>query len=176
MMAFFFNNVSSLLSAWISDLTLGESCFCLQFFTQSLGGSDSRNLQIKGSVGPASLGSGFLRSLVWTLSALCPRVWGSGPGERPLSFWSAVQKRLLTAFQSWRSFDRQMLKGEVRAGKVDCQAHYQTCQSAGITAYPTVKFYPYLGSQKVRTHTQVQKHTCRWKQTNDDACFWVGES
>uniref|UniRef100_A0AAR2J7N5 DnaJ homolog subfamily C member 10 n=1 Tax=Pygocentrus nattereri TaxID=42514 RepID=A0AAR2J7N5_PYGNA len=38
----------------------------------------------------------------------------------------------------------RMLKGTVRAGKVDCQAHYQTCQSAGITAYPTVRFYPYL--------------------------------
>uniref|UniRef100_W5L659 DnaJ homolog subfamily C member 10 n=1 Tax=Astyanax mexicanus TaxID=7994 RepID=W5L659_ASTMX len=44
----------------------------------------------------------------------------------------------------------RMLKGTVRAGKVDCQAHYQTCQSAGITAYPTVRFYPYLGTQRVR--------------------------
>uniref|UniRef100_A0A672Z2T1 DnaJ homolog subfamily C member 10 n=1 Tax=Sphaeramia orbicularis TaxID=375764 RepID=A0A672Z2T1_9TELE len=42
------------------------------------------------------------------------------------------------------------LKGEVRAGKVDCQAHYQTCQSAGITAYPTIRFYPYLGTRRVR--------------------------
>uniref|UniRef100_A0A8B9RML1 DnaJ homolog subfamily C member 10 n=1 Tax=Astyanax mexicanus TaxID=7994 RepID=A0A8B9RML1_ASTMX len=42
----------------------------------------------------------------------------------------------------------RMLKGTVRAGKVDCQAHYQTCQSAGITAYPTVRFYPYLGTQR----------------------------
>ncbi|KAF1383019.1 hypothetical protein PFLUV_G00149880 [Perca fluviatilis] len=40
------------------------------------------------------------------------------------------------------------LKGEVRAGKVDCQAHHQTCQSAGITAYPTVRFYPYLGTRR----------------------------
>uniref|UniRef100_A0A672Z3X1 DnaJ homolog subfamily C member 10 n=1 Tax=Sphaeramia orbicularis TaxID=375764 RepID=A0A672Z3X1_9TELE len=40
------------------------------------------------------------------------------------------------------------LKGEVRAGKVDCQAHYQTCQSAGITAYPTIRFYPYLGTRR----------------------------
>ncbi|XP_074513842.1 dnaJ homolog subfamily C member 10 [Sebastes fasciatus] len=40
------------------------------------------------------------------------------------------------------------LKGTVRAGKVDCQAHYQTCQSAGITAYPTVRFYPYLGTRR----------------------------
>ncbi|XP_030284460.1 dnaJ homolog subfamily C member 10 [Sparus aurata] len=38
----------------------------------------------------------------------------------------------------------RILKGEVRAGKVDCQAHHQTCQSAGISAYPTVRFYPYL--------------------------------
>ncbi|XP_020784724.2 dnaJ homolog subfamily C member 10 [Boleophthalmus pectinirostris] len=37
------------------------------------------------------------------------------------------------------------LKGEVRAGKVDCQAHYQLCQTAGITAYPTVRFYPHQG-------------------------------
>uniref|UniRef100_A0A8C9WX35 DnaJ homolog subfamily C member 10 n=1 Tax=Sander lucioperca TaxID=283035 RepID=A0A8C9WX35_SANLU len=40
------------------------------------------------------------------------------------------------------------LKGKVRAGKVDCQAHHQTCQSAGITAYPTVRFYPYLGTRR----------------------------
>uniref|UniRef100_A0A672Z3T1 DnaJ homolog subfamily C member 10 n=1 Tax=Sphaeramia orbicularis TaxID=375764 RepID=A0A672Z3T1_9TELE len=42
------------------------------------------------------------------------------------------------------------VRGEVRAGKVDCQAHYQTCQSAGITAYPTIRFYPYLGTRRVR--------------------------
>ncbi|KAM9343047.1 dnaJ homolog subfamily C member 10 isoform 2-T2 [Pholidichthys leucotaenia] len=42
----------------------------------------------------------------------------------------------------------RMLKGKVQTGKVDCQAHYQTCQSAGITAYPTVRFYPYLGSRR----------------------------
>ncbi|XP_063789393.1 dnaJ homolog subfamily C member 10 isoform X2 [Pseudophryne corroboree] len=42
----------------------------------------------------------------------------------------------------------RLLKGKVKAGKVDCQAHGQTCQSAGIRAYPTVKFYPYLGSKK----------------------------
>uniref|UniRef100_A0A669DTK7 DnaJ homolog subfamily C member 10 n=1 Tax=Oreochromis niloticus TaxID=8128 RepID=A0A669DTK7_ORENI len=49
----------------------------------------------------------------------------------------------------------RMLKGEVRAGKVDCQAHYQTCQSAGITAYPTVRFYPYLGKKR---HEQSGEH------------------
>uniref|UniRef100_A0A8K9XZH2 DnaJ homolog subfamily C member 10 n=1 Tax=Oncorhynchus mykiss TaxID=8022 RepID=A0A8K9XZH2_ONCMY len=42
----------------------------------------------------------------------------------------------------------RMVKGSVRAGKVDCQAHYQTCQSAGITAYPSVRFYPHLGTKK----------------------------
>uniref|UniRef100_A0A7N6AWT4 DnaJ homolog subfamily C member 10 n=1 Tax=Anabas testudineus TaxID=64144 RepID=A0A7N6AWT4_ANATE len=42
----------------------------------------------------------------------------------------------------------RILKGEVRAGKVDCQAHYQTCQSAGITAYPSVRFYPYRGTRR----------------------------
>uniref|UniRef100_A0A3Q4HXT6 DnaJ homolog subfamily C member 10 n=1 Tax=Neolamprologus brichardi TaxID=32507 RepID=A0A3Q4HXT6_NEOBR len=49
----------------------------------------------------------------------------------------------------------RMLKGEVRAGKVDCQAHHQTCQLAGITAYPTVRFYPYLGKKR---HEQSGEH------------------
>uniref|UniRef100_A0AAX7VY54 DnaJ homolog subfamily C member 10 n=1 Tax=Astatotilapia calliptera TaxID=8154 RepID=A0AAX7VY54_ASTCA len=49
----------------------------------------------------------------------------------------------------------RMLKGEVRAGKVDCQAHYQTCQLAGITAYPTVRLYPYLGKKR---HEQSGEH------------------
>ncbi|XP_015214526.2 dnaJ homolog subfamily C member 10 [Lepisosteus oculatus] len=40
------------------------------------------------------------------------------------------------------------VKGKVKAGKVDCQAYGQTCQSAGIRAYPTVKFYPFLGKKK----------------------------
>uniref|UniRef100_A0A3Q3VXR0 DnaJ homolog subfamily C member 10 n=1 Tax=Mola mola TaxID=94237 RepID=A0A3Q3VXR0_MOLML len=42
----------------------------------------------------------------------------------------------------------RILKGEVRAGKIDCQAHQWACQSAGITAYPTVRFYPYLGTRR----------------------------
>uniref|UniRef100_G3NZS1 DnaJ homolog subfamily C member 10 n=1 Tax=Gasterosteus aculeatus aculeatus TaxID=481459 RepID=G3NZS1_GASAC len=49
----------------------------------------------------------------------------------------------------------RVLKGKVRAGKVDCQAHHQTCQSAGITAYPTVRFYPYLGTRRVRTGEHI---------------------
>uniref|UniRef100_A0A3B3ZUP4 DnaJ homolog subfamily C member 10 n=1 Tax=Periophthalmus magnuspinnatus TaxID=409849 RepID=A0A3B3ZUP4_9GOBI len=40
------------------------------------------------------------------------------------------------------------LKGKVRAGKVDCQAHYQLCQTAGISAYPTVRFYPHQGMHR----------------------------
>ncbi|XP_075036595.1 dnaJ homolog subfamily C member 10 [Mixophyes fleayi] len=42
----------------------------------------------------------------------------------------------------------RLLKGKAKAGKVDCQAFGQTCQSAGIRAYPTVKIYPYMGSKK----------------------------
>lgn len=37
----------------------------------------------------------------------------------------------------------QMIKGKVKAGKVDCQAYPQTCQKAGIKAYPSVKLYHY---------------------------------
>ncbi|XP_029461795.1 dnaJ homolog subfamily C member 10 isoform X2 [Rhinatrema bivittatum] len=40
------------------------------------------------------------------------------------------------------------VKGKVKAGKVDCQAYGHTCQTAGIRAYPTVKFYPFLGEKK----------------------------
>uniref|UniRef100_A0A674NY36 DnaJ homolog subfamily C member 10 n=1 Tax=Takifugu rubripes TaxID=31033 RepID=A0A674NY36_TAKRU len=43
----------------------------------------------------------------------------------------------------------RILKGKVRAGKIDCQAHQHTCQSAGISSYPTVRFYPYLGTRRV---------------------------
>uniref|UniRef100_A0A672NZ58 DnaJ homolog subfamily C member 10 n=1 Tax=Sinocyclocheilus grahami TaxID=75366 RepID=A0A672NZ58_SINGR len=42
----------------------------------------------------------------------------------------------------------RMTKGTVRAGKVDCQEHYQTCQSAGIKDYPSVRFYPHLGTTR----------------------------
>uniref|UniRef100_A0A9J7Y4X0 DnaJ homolog subfamily C member 10 n=1 Tax=Cyprinus carpio carpio TaxID=630221 RepID=A0A9J7Y4X0_CYPCA len=42
----------------------------------------------------------------------------------------------------------RMMKGTVRAGKVDCQAHSQTCQNAGIKAYPSVRFYPHLGTTR----------------------------
>ncbi|XP_067843783.1 dnaJ homolog subfamily C member 10 isoform X2 [Heptranchias perlo] len=39
-------------------------------------------------------------------------------------------------------------KGKVKAGKMDCQSNPHTCQTAGIRAYPTVKFYPFQGEKK----------------------------
>ncbi|KAM4024477.1 dnaJ homolog subfamily C member 10 [Anomaloglossus baeobatrachus] len=45
-------------------------------------------------------------------------------------------------------FVARLLKGKVKAGKVDCQAYGQICQSAGIRAYPTVKLFPYMGSKQ----------------------------
>ncbi|XP_073502888.1 dnaJ homolog subfamily C member 10 [Phyllobates terribilis] len=45
-------------------------------------------------------------------------------------------------------FVARLLKGKVKAGKVDCQAYEQICQSADIRAYPTVKFFPYVGSKQ----------------------------
>uniref|UniRef100_UPI00398EEA9F dnaJ homolog subfamily C member 10 isoform X2 n=1 Tax=Pristiophorus japonicus TaxID=55135 RepID=UPI00398EEA9F len=39
-------------------------------------------------------------------------------------------------------------KGTVKAGKMDCQSNPHTCQTAGIRAYPTVKFYPFQGEKK----------------------------
>uniref|UniRef100_A0A8C5Z7C1 Thioredoxin domain-containing protein n=2 Tax=Marmota TaxID=9992 RepID=A0A8C5Z7C1_MARMA len=48
-----------------------------------------------------------------------------------------------------------MVKGKVKAGKVDCQAYAQTCQKAGIKAYPTVKFYSYERTKKNIWEEQV---------------------
>lgn len=39
-------------------------------------------------------------------------------------------------------------KGKVNAGKMDCQNNPHICQTAGIRAYPTVKFYPFQGEKK----------------------------
>ncbi|XP_054287218.1 dnaJ homolog subfamily C member 10-like [Macrosteles quadrilineatus] len=33
------------------------------------------------------------------------------------------------------------LEGRVKCGKVNCDSHYQVCQRAGVSAYPTVQFY-----------------------------------
>ncbi|XP_037095863.1 dnaJ homolog subfamily C member 10 isoform X1 [Syngnathus acus] len=56
----------------------------------------------------------------------------------------------------------RVLKGEVRAAKIDCQAHYQTCQSAGIAAYPTVRFYPSQDTDRVSTRTHAP--AARWRE------------
>uniref|UniRef100_A0A2K5LF50 DnaJ homolog subfamily C member 10 n=1 Tax=Cercocebus atys TaxID=9531 RepID=A0A2K5LF50_CERAT len=49
----------------------------------------------------------------------------------------------------------RMIKGKVKAGKVDCQAYAQTCQKAGIRAYPTVKFYFYERSKRNFQEEQI---------------------
>ncbi|XP_075465010.1 dnaJ homolog subfamily C member 10 [Ascaphus truei] len=46
----------------------------------------------------------------------------------------------------------RMVKGKIKAGKVDCQAYGHLCQTAAIRAYPTVKFYPYQGLKKKNAH------------------------
>uniref|UniRef100_UPI00358F9C18 dnaJ homolog subfamily C member 10 n=1 Tax=Myxine glutinosa TaxID=7769 RepID=UPI00358F9C18 len=42
----------------------------------------------------------------------------------------------------------QLLKGKVRAGKVNCQQFSHLCQTNGIRAYPTLKLYPYKQGQQ----------------------------
>uniref|UniRef100_A0A2K6SLG2 DnaJ homolog subfamily C member 10 n=1 Tax=Saimiri boliviensis boliviensis TaxID=39432 RepID=A0A2K6SLG2_SAIBB len=49
----------------------------------------------------------------------------------------------------------RMVKGKVKAGKVDCQAYAQTCQKAGIRAYPTVKFYFYERAKRNFQEEQI---------------------
>lgn len=62
---------------------------------------------------------------------------------------SVMLKGQWAAQMMLRVCDWQILKGKVRAGKIDCQAHQHTCQTAGISSYPTVRFYPYVGTQRV---------------------------
>lgn len=49
----------------------------------------------------------------------------------------------------------RMIKGKVKAGKVDCQAYAQICHKAGIRAYPTVKFYPYERAKRTIWGEQI---------------------
>lgn len=44
----------------------------------------------------------------------------------------------------------QELEGEVKFGKIDCQAHKWVCKSAGVRAYPTVKFYKGIEEEEQR--------------------------
>ncbi|KAG2458910.1 DJC10 protein, partial [Polypterus senegalus] len=37
------------------------------------------------------------------------------------------------------------VKQTIKAGKLDCQAYPHVCQSAGVRAYPSVRFFPYIG-------------------------------
>ncbi|KAB7503108.1 DnaJ-like protein subfamily C member 10 [Armadillidium nasatum] len=42
------------------------------------------------------------------------------------------------------------LDGEVKFGKIDCQTHKWVCKSAGVRAYPTVKFYKGIEKEEQR--------------------------
>uniref|UniRef100_A0A8C0HXN5 DnaJ homolog subfamily C member 10 n=1 Tax=Balaenoptera musculus TaxID=9771 RepID=A0A8C0HXN5_BALMU len=55
----------------------------------------------------------------------------------------------------------RMIKGKVKAGKVDCQAYAQTCQKAGIRAYPTVKFYPYERAKRNTWGEQIDSRDAK---------------
>uniref|UniRef100_A0AAA9RT35 DnaJ homolog subfamily C member 10 n=1 Tax=Bos taurus TaxID=9913 RepID=A0AAA9RT35_BOVIN len=53
------------------------------------------------------------------------------------------------------------LKGKVKAGKVDCQAYAQTCQKAGIRAYPTVRLYPYERAKRNTWGEQIDSRDAK---------------
>ncbi|XP_015099864.2 dnaJ homolog subfamily C member 10 [Vicugna pacos] len=55
----------------------------------------------------------------------------------------------------------RMIKGKVKAGKVDCQAYAQTCQKAGIRAYPTVRFYPYERAKRTIWGEQIDSRDAK---------------
>uniref|UniRef100_A0AC11EGP6 DnaJ heat shock protein family (Hsp40) member C10 n=1 Tax=Ovis aries TaxID=9940 RepID=A0AC11EGP6_SHEEP len=53
------------------------------------------------------------------------------------------------------------IKGKVKAGKVDCQAYAQTCQKAGIRAYPTVRLYPYERAKRNTWGEQIDSRDAK---------------
>ncbi|KAF4026325.1 hypothetical protein G4228_018392 [Cervus hanglu yarkandensis] len=53
------------------------------------------------------------------------------------------------------------IKGKVKAGKVDCQAYAQTCQKAGIRAYPTVRLYPYERTKRNTWGEQIDSRDAK---------------
>lgn len=55
----------------------------------------------------------------------------------------------------------RMVKGKVKAGKVDCQAYPQTCQKAGIRAYPSVKLYHYERAKKSIWEEQINSRDAK---------------
>lgn len=55
----------------------------------------------------------------------------------------------------------RMIKGKVKAGKVDCQAYPQTCQKAGIRAYPSVKLYLYERAKKSIWEEQINSRDAK---------------
>lgn len=55
----------------------------------------------------------------------------------------------------------RMIKGKVKAGKVDCQAYPQTCQKAGIKAYPSVKLYYYERAKKSIWEEQINSRDAK---------------
>lgn len=44
----------------------------------------------------------------------------------------------------------QELEGKVKCGKIDCQTHKWVCKSAGVRAYPTIKFYKGVKEEEQR--------------------------
>ena len=50
----------------------------------------------------------------------------------------------------------QKFKGKVNAGKVNCDQHKQLCRSAGVTGYPSLRFY--IGSKDGNPQVSRDRH------------------
>ncbi|KAL4656678.1 hypothetical protein GN956_G4511 [Arapaima gigas] len=99
----------------------------------------------------ASLRNWALESLPQVTEDLTPedlqRQVYSGEDHWVLEFsasWCAPCQKFAPEFELLA----QMMKGSVRAGKVDCQTHTEACEKADINSYPTVRFYPSWVSSK----------------------------
>lgn len=92
------------------------------------------------------------------------------PSKVETLHWNNFGMRVLDSMQPWivdfytpwcghcqvfkPEFERvaETLWGQVNAGKVDCDQNRQLCQQAGVSAYPTIRFYPGSSGPNIRQH------------------------
>ncbi|PVD39550.1 hypothetical protein C0Q70_02185 [Pomacea canaliculata] len=121
---------------------------------------------------PMGVGTSFFVYNGWNRDAHSLQAWVYEfvPSRVESLSWQTFPTQVLDSSQPWivdfyapwcghcqvfkPEFERvaEMLEGQVRAGKVDCDQHRHLCTQAGVNAYPSVRFYPGSTSPHVRQH------------------------
>uniref|UniRef100_A0A8C4QAF5 DnaJ homolog subfamily C member 10 n=1 Tax=Eptatretus burgeri TaxID=7764 RepID=A0A8C4QAF5_EPTBU len=98
----------------------------------------------------------------WALSFLPAGAENLTPASFTQAMQTGTEHWLIDYYAPWcgpcQAFSPEfemLLKGKVRAGKVNCQQYSHLCQNNGIWAYPTLKLYPYKQGQQVRSFLYI---------------------